>query len=74
MPLRKRSLYLRNGNIEIRFSCFILPYIISAITGNKENTWYIISVMPILLESQNKQNSYETGYLSQRIFKYAVET
>ena len=60
--------------MEIRFSCFILSYIISAITGNKENTWYIISVMPILLESQNKQNSYETGYLSQRIFKHAVET
>ena len=48
------------------FSYFILPYIIFAITENKENSRYIISAMFILLEIQNKQKNYDT-YLSERI-------
>ena len=53
--------------MEIFLFYFILPYIIFAITENKENSRYIISAMFILLEIQNKQNNYDTYYLSERI-------
>ena len=67
-----RDPYAPGMEIFLGFFHFILPYIIFAGTGNRENICYSSCIFTLRKTKINKK--YDSGYLSQRLFKYVVET